>query len=106
MTSVNEDHISERQLVRKAAVQQSARQQLREELLPYVTRATKEFMQKRNIKKNRESELVEVGMTPFDQIFNIYLKNAGDRDEEEGHFYKYYIWWMRQTLVEYLETNP
>ncbi|HUX80735.1 MAG TPA: hypothetical protein VMV38_00175 [Candidatus Paceibacterota bacterium] len=100
------NHISERQLVREAAVNSSARQQLKKELLPYVVQATKEFIKSRGIQEYREPELVEVGMMPFDRVFNIYLKNAGDRDKEEGHFYAYYIWWMRQSIVAYLQMNP
>ncbi|NNM83968.1 hypothetical protein HKL94_02010 [Candidatus Parcubacteria bacterium] len=103
MSSFDENNISERKLVREAAVNQTARQQLRKELLPYVVRATKEFMQSRDISKHRERELVEVGMASFNRIFNIYLKNSGDRDDEEGHFYAYYIWWMRQAIVAYLK---
>ena len=97
---------SERTLVREAAVSEVARKQLREELLPYVTSATKEFMQSWGIPERRESELVEVGMEPFDRVFNIYLKNASDHTDEEGHFYAYYIWWMRQAIVAFLEMNP
>lgn len=102
----NDNPISERQLVRKAATDPSSRQQLQKELLPYIVRATKEFIKSRNIPEQRESELVEVGMKPFDQVFNIYLKNSGDRNEGEGHFYAYYIWWMRQAIVTHLQKNP
>lgn len=45
-------------------------------------------------------------MAPFDRVFNIYLKNAGDHNKEEGHFYAYYIWWMRQAIVAYLQKTP
>ncbi|OYV83069.1 MAG: hypothetical protein B7W96_00815 [Parcubacteria group bacterium 37-58-5] len=106
MPSRNEDSISERQLVREAAVNPTARQQLKQELLPYVVHATKKFMQSRRIQEHRERELVEVGMMPFDRVFGIYLKNAGDRDEEEGHFFAYYIWWMRQAIAAHLQMNP
>lgn len=102
----DESNISERQLVREAAVNPSARQRLKEELLPYVERAAGAFMKSRNIPESRERELVEIGMMPFEQVFNIYLKNAGDHNEEEGHFYTYYIWWMRQAIVAHLQTAP
>lgn len=105
MSSHDEEHISERQLVRDAAVNPSARQQLKKELLPYVVHATKEFMQKRGIPEQREHELIDVGMAPFDRVFNIYLKNADGHIEEEGFFYKYYIWWMRQAIVAHLGTK-
>jgi hypothetical protein len=97
---------AERLLVRQAAVSPMVRKQLQKELTPYVARATKTFMQLRGIPKEREGELIKVGMSPFDQVFNIYLRNAGDRYEEEGHFYKYYIWWMRQAIVEHLRRHP
>ena len=108
MPPSDEQHISERQLVREAAVNPSARQQLKKELLPYVADATKKLMQKRGIPKHLERELIEVGMAPFDRVFNIYLKNASGRVEEEGFFYKYYIWWMRKAIFEHLysQTKP
>ncbi len=105
MPSLDGNNISERQLVREATINQTARQQLRGELLPYVMRATREFMQSRNIPQHRERELVEIGMMPFDHVFNIYIKNGGDQDKEEGHFYAYYIWWMRQAIVAHLKTG-
>jgi hypothetical protein len=97
---------SERALVKEAAINSTAREHLKQELLPYVAQATRQFMQSRGIAQSRENELVEVGMKPFDQVFNIYLKNSSDRDAEEGHFYKYYIWWMRQAIVDFLQMNP
>lgn len=99
----DEHNVPERQLVQKAAVSAAARERLRAELLPYVTRATREFMRSRNIPERREAELIGVGMEPFNRVFNIYLKNAGDCYEDEGHFYQYYIWWMRQAIVAYLK---
>lgn len=96
---------SKRALVREAAVSEIARKQLREELLPYVQSATKAFMQSRGIPENRESKLVEIGMEPFDRVFNIYLKNASDHNDEVD-FFAYYIWWMRQAIVAFLEVNP
>lgn len=98
---------SERALVREAAVNRASRIKLRQELLSYVERATQEFMQSRNISNDRERELVEVGMKPFDRVFNIYIKNAGENmTQDEGHFYAYYIWHMRQEIVAFLESNP
>jgi hypothetical protein len=104
MSPLDENNIPERMLVRQAAISENARELLREKLMPHVTRATKEFMQARGILGDREDELVKVGMDPFDRVFNIYLKNGGDRDKEEGHFYAYYIWWMRQAVVAYLNS--
>ncbi|MDE1919070.1 MAG: hypothetical protein KGH56_00005, partial [Patescibacteria group bacterium] len=75
MSSRDEPHISERQLVKDAVVNPAARRRLKQELLVHVTRATKELMQKRSIQKSREHELIDVGMEPFDRVFNIYLKN-------------------------------
>ena len=105
MSSDDAQHISERQLVREAAVNPAARQQLKQELLPYVVRATKEFMKSRSIPERREQELVEVGMALFDRVFNIYLKNATDHNEYEGHFYSYYRWWMRKAIFEHLHSQ-
>ncbi len=104
MSSANEN-LSERQLVREAAVNPAAREQLKKELLPYVVQATKKLIQSRGIPEHREQELVTVGMTPFDRVFNIYLKNIGEHYEEEGYFYKYYIWWMRKAIFEYLHSK-
>lgn len=102
MSPQGKQQVSERELVREAAVNPAARQQLRKELLPYVIRATKEFMKSRSIPEQREQELVEVGMEPFDRVFNIYLKNVAEHNEFDGYFYKYYIWWMRKAISEYL----
>ncbi|MDB5244300.1 MAG: hypothetical protein JWN18_170 [Parcubacteria group bacterium] len=93
---------SERALVREASVRLSAREQLREAVLAHVIQAAKAFMQSRGISEARESELIEVGMEPFDRVFNIYLKNAHAQNEEEGHFFSYYTWWMRKAIAEYL----
>lgn len=98
-------HGSERELVRKAAVDPAPRQILREELRPHVIRAVGEFMRSWNVPKERERELIEVGMEPFDRVFGIYLKNAQDRDTEEGHFYAYYLWWMRKAISEHLHSE-
>ena len=97
--------MSERQLVRDATVNPAARQQLKQELLPHVILATKELMQKRSIPESREQELIEVGMAPFDRVFNIYLKNSSDHNEYEGHFYSYYRWWMRKAIFEHLHSQ-
>lgn len=105
MTSRDDIHTSERQLVREAAVSEAARAHLKTSLLPHVVEATRAFMQSRDIPSSQEHTLVEAGMAPFEQVFSIYLKNAGDRDTEEGHFYRYYIWWMRQAIVKHL-SNP
>ena len=108
MSSQDEQHISERQLVEDATMNPVARQQLKQELLPYVTRATKKLMKSRGIPDLREQELIEVGMAEFDRVFNIYLKNAADHNEYEGYFYDYYIWWMRKAIYEHLhsQTKP
>ena len=105
MSSQDVNNMSERQLVRAAAVNSGARQQLKKELLPHVTHATKELMQKRSIPESREQELIEVGMEPFDRVFNIYLKNATDHNEYEGHFYSYYRWWMKKAIFEHLHSQ-
>ena len=108
MSSEDEQNISERELVRDAVVNPSAREQLKKALLPHVAHSTKEFMKSRGIPEVREHELVEVGMASFDRVFNIYIKNARDREEKDGHFYKYYYWWMRKAISEYLhsQTKP
>lgn len=105
MSSHDKQQISERELVRKAAVDPRARQQLKEALLPYVVKATKELMQKWNVSDSREQELIEVGMAPFDRVFNIYLKNVAEHNEFEGYFYKYYIWWMRKAISEHIHSQ-
>ncbi|HHT9130288.1 MAG TPA: hypothetical protein ACFYEC_05425 [Candidatus Brocadiaceae bacterium] len=97
--------MTERQLVKEAAVNPAAREQLKKELLPYVVLATKELMKSRGIPEEREQELIDVGIAPFDRVFNIYLKNASGRHEEEGFFYKYYLWWMRKAIFEYLHAK-
>ncbi len=96
---------SERTLVRAAAVDKDAREQLRQALTPYVQRAMERLIETRGISKSRKSEFVAVGMKPFDAVFSVYLKNAHNLDDEEGHFYKYYVWWARQEAVAYLASN-
>lgn len=100
-----EQPISERQLVRNATVDPYARQELKEGLFQHVTSATKKFMESHGIEREREHELIEVGMVPFDRVFNIYIKNAHDRNEKERHFYFYYNWWMRKAIFEYLHSQ-
>ncbi len=105
MSSQNVNNMSERQLVKDAVVNPAARQQLKKELSSYVAHATKELMKLRGIPEHREQELVEVGMEPFDRVFNIYLKNAADHHEYEGYFYDYYRWWMKKAIFEYLHAQ-
>lgn len=105
MSSNNDNPLSERELVKEAAVNPVARAQLKKELLPYVERATKALMQSRGIPKEREQELIDVGMAPFDHVFNVYLKNAAGHHEFEGYFYKYYIWWVKKAIFEYLHAK-
>lgn len=93
---------SERALVRAAAVSPIARAELRKRLEPYVLEEMREFIEHWGIPEHRLQELIAVGMQQFDYVFNIYLKNLGDQDEEEGHFYQYYIWWARQAVVAHL----
>uniref|UniRef100_E6QWQ5 Uncharacterized protein n=2 Tax=mine drainage metagenome TaxID=410659 RepID=E6QWQ5_9ZZZZ len=93
---------SERALVRAAASSPAARARLKENLIPYVVEATEEFMHKRGIPENQRDALIEVGMEPFDRVFNIYLKNMHHYNEDEGEFYQYYIWWSRQAIVAFL----
>ena len=102
----NDDSSTKRNLVRDAATDPVTREKLRQELAAYVTEATREFMKKRGLEESREAELVEVGMSVFDHVFNIYLKNNRLYSTEEDHFFKYYVWWMRQAIVAFLEMNP
>ena len=92
----------ERALVRAAATDSSARQILKQRLSEHVEQATREFMRLRQIPETRTRELLNVGMAPFDSVFKRYLKAGRIEDAEEGHFYSYYMWWMRQALVTYL----
>jgi hypothetical protein len=92
-----------RDLVDDAAIDPQAREALRFELITYVTNATREFMKERGLEENRESELVDVGMSVFDHVFNIYLKNNSGNGKDKGYFFKYYVWWMRQAIVAHLQ---
>lgn len=96
---------SERMLVAAAAFDPVARERLRQNLRPFVAKAVRKYMQRWGIPKNRYAELTEVGMEPFDRVFNIYLTRRSEHDVDyEGLFYDYYIWWMRQAVTAYL--NP
>ncbi len=94
---------SDRALVRAAAVDQGARERLRVELIPHVVQLVQDLTRRRGIAGTREDELVGIAMRPFERVFNVYLKNARNLDEEEGHFYKYYAWWARQEVIAYLK---
>ncbi|HXW21299.1 MAG TPA: hypothetical protein VEK14_00145 [Rhodomicrobium sp.] len=103
------DYLSERELVRAAALDPCAREQLRLRVGLYVERKITELIDEGRIPQGFEAELIEVGTNPFDVVFNIYLKNARYIDEkEEGHFLDYYTWWMRQAVFAHLEAkkNP
>ena len=63
-------------------------------------------MQRWNIPARREHELVAVGMDCFDRVLAIYEKNGRDQARNREHFYDYYIWWMRQAIVEHLTAHP
>uniref|UniRef100_E6Q5R4 Uncharacterized protein n=1 Tax=mine drainage metagenome TaxID=410659 RepID=E6Q5R4_9ZZZZ len=95
---------SERMLVAAAALSPVARERLRKSLRPYVAKAIREYMERQGIPTIRRDELIAVGMEPFDRVFNTYLthRSETDHEEEEGYFYRYYIWWMRQAVVAFL----
>lgn len=97
---------TERQLAAASVSDPLARAELRAALLPHVTEATRQLIRKRSIADVREKELIAVGMEPFDQVFNVYLKNGHQDEAQEGHFFEYYLWWMRQAIVAYLSAHP
>ena len=99
------EEFSERRLVSDATVSLRARALLKRKLRPYIVEATRDFIKSRGIPLTRESELVEVGIEPFERVFNIYMMNSHNLLRIEGHFYMYYIWWMRQAIVSYLEAD-
>ena len=90
----------ERALVRQASSDPVAREKLRRSLRDPVTVYVLELMKSRGIADARESELLALAMNMFDLVFNVYLKNGGLLHTEEGHFYDYYNWWVRQAIVK------
>ena len=59
-------------------------------------------MKRWNIPKKRLDELIAVGMHPFDVVFNIYVREMHHLIEEEGHFYQYFMWWVRWAISRYV----
>lgn len=96
---------SERELVKQAATDPAFRSELKSALLPHVRVAVRKYMTSRGMPVNQEATLVEIGMKPFEFVFYVYLKNGGMLQTREGHFYEYYMWWMRQAITDFLNST-
>jgi hypothetical protein len=96
----------ERSLVKAASSDASTREQLRKALRLYITPLISEFARRHHLTEFNRAELIEIGMSPFDRVFNIYLENGWQICEKSGgHFYRYYVWWMRQEVVKAVKSQ-
>lgn len=89
MTSPNEY-----ELIRAALVNRSAREKLREAANTVAHTEIKRFMTHWNIGEEVEEQLIEAGLSTFNQAFHLYMKNGSAH--EGVSFLQYFTWWIRQ----------
>lgn len=89
------------QIVKEAAYNEGGRENLRSEIVPFVERATRQFLKSRSLPESLTEELLESGMAPFDHAFNAYVRNWV-KNYPHHDFRDYYRWWVRQAIVERL----
>lgn len=90
-----------RQLVYAAAQHPERREELREAMVPFVERAIRTYLIEKKLSPDLTHTLVNVGMRPFDQALNAYVRNWVE-NYPNNDFRAYYRWWMRQEIVGYL----
>lgn len=89
---------SERELVRAAVSDTSAREQLQKLIVETTQSEVVRFMRNWNISHSHKDELFAAASEDFDNVLDVYLKNGRALEDEEGHFPKYFRWCARQTM--------
>lgn len=87
----------------EAATNSNAREKLRNAVRVTVLNQVERISTLHNIEKGKEEELIKVGMSVFDEVFNIYVKNRKPFDDQ-SNFSPYFAWWARQAIVKHLDS--